>query len=150
MTKRLRAVFDTNVFVSAFLSRNPSSPTQELIRRWKADEFDLLVSDALIDELADKLQEKGIADDRIVEFLALLGTLAEWIDVPSDAVAAVISQDSDDDIILACAVVGNADFLVTYDPHFDILGGNFQGVNIAKALPFLWAIRDNLSRAETA
>ena len=33
MTERLRAVFDTNVFVAAFLSRNPTSPTKELIER---------------------------------------------------------------------------------------------------------------------
>ena len=54
MTERLRAVFDTNVFVSAFLSRSPTSPTQELIRRWQADEFTLLVCDALLEEIAEK------------------------------------------------------------------------------------------------
>ena len=30
MTERLRAVFDTNVFVSALLSHNPTSPTREI------------------------------------------------------------------------------------------------------------------------
>lgn len=60
MTERLRVVLDTNVIVSAFLSRNPTSPTQEIIRRWQADEFTLLVSDAIVDELAEKLIEKGI------------------------------------------------------------------------------------------
>jgi predicted nucleic acid-binding protein len=39
VTERLRAVFDTNVFVSALLSRNPTSPTQELMERWHNDEF---------------------------------------------------------------------------------------------------------------
>ena len=52
MTKRLRAVLDTNVFVSAFLSRSPTSPTRELIQRWLDNEFTLLVSDAILDELA--------------------------------------------------------------------------------------------------
>jgi predicted nucleic acid-binding protein len=49
VTKRLRAVLDTNVFVSAFLSRSPTSPTREVIQRWLADEFTLLISDALLD-----------------------------------------------------------------------------------------------------
>jgi predicted nucleic acid-binding protein len=80
VTDRLRAVFDTNIFVSAFLSRNPSSPTRELVRRW---------------------------------------------------------QDGE----LACAVVGRAAYLVTYDAHFDVLGGSFEGVKITKALPFLWELR---------
>lgn len=141
MTERLRAVFDTNVYVSAFLSRNPTSPTQELIQRWKSGEFDLLVSDALIDELAEKLQHKGISDGRIAEFLALLGKLAQWIEAPPEAVDALIPGDPDDDAILACAVSGKADYLVTYDPHFDVLGGSYQGISIVKALPFLWRLR---------
>lgn len=150
MTDRLRAVFDTNVFISAFLSRNPSSPTQELIRRWMANEYDLLVSDALIDELATKLQEKGIADERIAEFMALLSKLAERIDVTPEAVVSAIIQDPDDDAILACAVVGAADYLVTYDPHFDVLGGSYQGIEIVKALPFLWALRGDADRTHVS
>ena len=141
MTERLRAVFDTNVYVSALLSRNPTSPTQELIQRWKSGEFDLLVSDALIDELAEKLQHKGISDSRIAEFLALLGRLAQWIEVPPETVVSLIPGDPDDDAILACAVIGKANYLVTYDPHFDVLGGSYRGISIVKALPFLWTLR---------
>jgi len=141
VTERLRVVFDTNVFVSAFLSRNPSSPTQELIRRWQADEFVLLISDALIDELVEKLLERNIAPEIVVEFVALLERLAEWIDVPAEAVQPVITADPDDDPILACAVVGRADYVVSYDPHFDSFGGEYQGIRITRALPFLWAVR---------
>ena len=141
VTERPRVVFDTNVFVSAFLSRSPTSPTQELIRRWEAQEFTLLVSDTLVDELAGKLIERGIFQERVVEFLALLGRLAEWVDVPDEAVKPVIEADPDDDFILACAVVGGADYLVTYDTHFDVLGGEHKGVRIGRALPFLRAVR---------
>lgn len=136
--------------MSAFLSRNPTSPTQELIQRWKSGEFDLLVSDALIDELAEKLQHKGISDSRIAEFLALLGRLAHWIEVPPEAVDAEIPGDADDDAILACAVTGKADYLVTYDPHFDILGGSYQGIRIVKALPFLWRLRAEADERDEA
>lgn len=66
MTDRPRAVFDTNVFVSAFLSRNPSSPTDELLRRWLEGEITLLVSQVLLDEIIDKLREKGISEERII------------------------------------------------------------------------------------
>jgi putative PIN family toxin of toxin-antitoxin system len=141
VTERPRAVFDTNVFVSAFLSRNPTSPTKELIDRWLAGEFKLLVSDALADELAEKLLERGIDPDRVIEFLALLERLAEWVDVPADAVRPVVAADPDDDPILACAVVGRADYLISYDPHFEPLGGAYQGFQIVKALPFLWSLR---------
>ncbi len=140
MTDRLRAVFDTNVFVSAFLSRNPTSPTQELIRRWQADEFTLLISAAIATELAEKLLEHNVASDEIVEFLALLEQLAEWVEVLPEQVEPVISSDPDDDAVLACAVVGRADYLISYDPHVESLG-EYRGIKVAKALPFLWAVR---------
>jgi len=41
----LRAVLDTNVPIAAHLSRNPRSPTIELIDRWRAGEFVQLYSD---------------------------------------------------------------------------------------------------------
>ena len=141
MTERLRAVFDTNVFVSAFLSRNPSSPTQELIRRWMDGELTLLVSEALVDEVTEKLLERRISEDRITELLALLIRLAEWVEVPPESVRAIVREDPEDDPILACAVVGRADYLVTYDADFDSLGGTFEGIKITKAVPFLRELR---------
>lgn len=141
MTERLRVVLDTNVFVSAFLSRSPTSPTRELIQRWLAGEFTLLISDTLLDELAEKLVERGIEQERVITFLATLISLAEYVDVPAEAVYPVITADPDDDYVLACAVVAGADYLVSYDPHFKPLGELYRGVKIVKALPFLWAVR---------
>lgn len=149
MTDRLRAVLDTNVFLSAFLSRNPTSPTKEILQRWQAGEFVLLVSDALIEELAEKLLERRISPDQVTEFLTVLAGLAEWIVVPDDAIRPVIPEDPDDDSILACAVVGKADYLVTYDAHFEPLGEKHAGVRITKALPFLRALRGDPESSAT-
>lgn len=141
VTNRLRAVFDTNVFVSAYLSHSPTSPTQELIDRWLAGEFSLLMCDAIVDELIEKLVGRGIARADIEIFVALLDRLAEWVHVPDEAIERVVIIDADDDVIVACALVGGADFLVTYDPHIGSLGDSYKGVRITKALPFLWAVR---------
>lgn len=141
MTDRLRAVFDTNVIVSAYLSRSPTSPTQELIDRWLAGEFTLLVCDAIVDEFIEKLTDRGVAREDIQAFVALLDAMAEWVDVRGDAIIRRIPVDADDDVVVACAIAGNADFLVTYDPHFAPLGDNYEGIRISKALPFLWAVR---------
>ena len=43
MAKPVRAVLDTNVFVSAALSKNPTSPTREVLERWQRGEFVLLI-----------------------------------------------------------------------------------------------------------
>lgn len=141
MTERLRAVFDTNVIVSAYLSRSPTSPTLELIDRWLAGEFTLLVCDAIVDEFIEKLTDRGVAREDIEAFVALLDALAEWVDVPEEAIVPRIPADVDDDVVVACAIVGNANFLVTYDPHFAPLGDSYEGIRISKALPFLWAVR---------
>jgi putative PIN family toxin of toxin-antitoxin system len=141
VTERLRAVFDTNVIVSAFLSRSPTSPTQELIDRWLADEFTLVVCTAIVDELIEKLVERGVARSEIETFVALLDAFAEWVDIQEAAVVRLIPDDADDDVVIACALAGKADFVVTYDPHFAPLSNSYQGVRITKALPFLWAVR---------
>ncbi len=141
MTERLRAVFDTNVIVSAFLSRSPTSPTQELIDRWLADEFTLLVCDAIVDEFIETLTARGVARPDIETLVALLDAMAEWVDVPAEAIVRRIPADADDDVVVACAIAGAADFLVTYDPHFAPLGDSYEGIRISKALPFLWAVR---------
>jgi len=141
VTERLRAVFDTNVIVSAYLSRSPTSPTQELIDRWLAEEFTLLVCDAIVDEFIAKLTERGVARADIEAFVALLDAMAEWVDVPAQAIVRRIPADADDDVVVACALAGKADFLVTYDPHFAPLGDTYEGIRVSKALPFLWAVR---------
>jgi putative PIN family toxin of toxin-antitoxin system len=145
VTERLTAVFDTNVFMSALLSRNPTSPTQELMRRWQANEFTLLISQALLIEVVEKLLARGVNPKQVQDLLIVINRFAQWVDVPAAAVLPIIAADPDDDHILACAVAGRADYLVTYDPHFDVLGGRYHGIKIAKALPFLWAIRGDLS-----
>ena len=141
MTRRLRAVLVTNVFVSAALSRSPTSPTRELFRRWLAGEFMLVVSQALTAEVIEKLLQHQIELNQVTELIASLERLAEWVEAPPEDVLPVIAADPEDDAILACAVIGKADYLVTYDPHFDILNGEYHGIKITKALPFLWAVR---------
>ena len=140
VTDHYRAVFDTNVFVSAALSKSLTSPTRELLERWEQDEFTLLTCEALVAELIEKLFKHRIQPDAIAKLIATLALLAEWVTVPAASVSPILA-DPDDDIVLACAVVGRANFIVTYDPHFDMLGSVYCDVQIVKALPFLWKVR---------
>ena len=47
-SNRKRAVFDTNVFIAAYMAQNAKSPTAELLSRWVNDEFDILYCDQLL------------------------------------------------------------------------------------------------------
>jgi predicted nucleic acid-binding protein len=61
LTERpIRAVFDANIYVAAYLSKNPRSPNKELFRRWRAREFTLLVSHAILEEVIEKFDQRGI------------------------------------------------------------------------------------------
>jgi len=139
--KRVIAVLDTNVFVAAYLSRNPNSPTQEILGRWLNDEFDLLYSVDLQAEIAEKFAAKGVAQEATELLLAVLAIRGVRVEAPASTVVAVISADPDDDLVLACAVMGGATHLVTYDPHFDVLGGAYQGIQIVDGLGFLGVLR---------
>ena len=140
MTKRPRAVFDTNVFVSASLSKNANSPTRELLDRWKNDEFTLVICNQIAKELIEKLMERGIDIAVIGDQISALASSAEWVIVPDEKIEDLLS-DPDDNVIVACAVEGKANYLITYDPHFDSLKGSYRGIKIVKAIPFLEALR---------
>ncbi|MDO9303358.1 MAG: putative toxin-antitoxin system toxin component, PIN family [Anaerolineales bacterium] len=142
MTKPIRAVLDTNVFVSATLSKNPSSPTREALERWKRGEFVLLICTALAEEIAEKLLDHSIDVDKVSVLIETLASLAEWVEVPPEKIEALLS-DPDDNVVVACAVEGGANYLVTYDPHFDSLQGDYRGIKIVKAIPFLEVLRAN-------
>lgn len=137
----LRAVLDTNVPIAAHLSRNPHSPTIELLARWRGGQFVQLYSDDMLVELVEKFQTRKIAADASDRYLADLITLGEFVIVAPEQVPDVIAADPDDNAILACAFVGRASHIVTYDPHFDVLGGAYQGIPILDGLHFLYVVR---------
>ena len=60
VTDRWRAVFDTNIYLSAVLSQNERSPSRELLARLAQNEFDLLTCRQLLDELIEKLLERSL------------------------------------------------------------------------------------------
>lgn len=143
----IRAVFDSNIYVAAYLSKNPRSPNKELFRRWRAREFTLLVSQAILKEVIEKFDQRGIDQALTLELVAFILADAESIDTSDEALPALIVDDPDDDLILACAIAGDANYLVTYDPHFDCLGGEFRGIRIIDGLHFLYVVRGDTKPA---
>ena len=90
----LRAVLDTNVFVAAYLSRNPHSPTREIIDRWLLGEFELLYSIDLQAEIVEKFRAKGIGREPTELLLAALTVKGVRVDISPAEVTAVISSGS--------------------------------------------------------
>jgi len=130
---KLRVVFDTNVYFSAFTS--PKGPP---FRSWQEavkGGFILLVSPAILRELAHVLRDvlKWQEDD-IVEQLKLVAKVAEII-IPT-IMLREIAEDPDDDRILECALAGHADLIVSGDRHLRKLK-SFRNIGIVQPTDFL-------------
>jgi len=112
----VRAVLDPNVLIASLLSRS-GAPAQ-IVSRWLAGEFELVVSEALLADLAralayTKIRER-IAEDEASAFVELLRQtvrLAPDLEAPARR-----SADPDDDYLLALAQAERA-VLVSGDPH---------------------------------
>jgi putative PIN family toxin of toxin-antitoxin system len=150
MTKKaiIRAVFDTNVIIAALKSKNPNSPTVELLRRWRAGEFIILYSDDLLLEYREKIISRDIDPVLSIAFLADLDVRGENVALTPDQIQPLIAEDPDDDIVIACAIVGEATHLFTYDPHLLSLGETYEGITILNGLHFLYAVRGDTPSVE--
>src|SRR5438552_7122475 len=124
-------VLDTTVLVSALLNPNPGGVSNDLLRFAKEGEFDLLLSDDLLEETAATLNKDHLRDQygyseadvvRYCKDLALIGTVLG--DVPE---LRGIVRDPNDDMVVACAGAGNACYIVTRDKDLLSLGA-YEGI----------------------
>jgi len=142
--QKIRAVLDTNVIVAALLSKNPTSPTAEIIKRWRGGEFKLLYSNHLREEYAEKLLDRGVNLQQTAIFLNDVEGMGIEVFLADADILPRIPDDPDDDVVIACAIVGGATHLVTYDIHLRSLGEEYQGVHILDGLHFLYALRGDV------
>jgi putative PIN family toxin of toxin-antitoxin system len=130
----MRVLIDTNVFISYLLSSHSSGVIQEIFSAWAEGRFILLVPEALLDEILLTVKskshlEKRIPADSLKILLATVQELSEevpWIEGPIPAV----TRDAKDDYLLAYALVGGADFLVSGDKDLLELQGQLQELEI--------------------
>ena len=109
----MRVVFDTNVYISAFVI--PGSFSDEAYRRARTGDVDLSTSVAILTELASKLREKfDWNEDRI---RAALKSISRTAHVVKTTPHLSIVRDAADNRILECAEKVDANLIVTGDPH---------------------------------
>lgn len=135
----MNAVFDPNVVVSAAIS--PTGTPAELIRRWRAGQVELVLSELLLDELArvlryPKLRPYIDADDA-KELIAALRAEAIVEEQPRDP-PSVHSRDPGDDYLIALAVASGS-ALVSGDRDLLELPGQLPAFSPAGFLELLEA-----------
>ncbi len=131
-TSQIRAVFDTNIWVSAL--RKQGNPYRCVL----LVALGVVVSvtcDELLDELRQVLLVKFKFPQELVErHIAAIRSLSEVVAITGQL--KVVSDDPEDDKVVECAVVGKADYIVSGDKHLLALK-QYGSIAIVKAAEFL-------------
>lgn len=125
----MRLVLDSNIFISSLIT--VGTPPDLLCRQWRARNFDLITSR---DQIAEIMRVAGYAklqkyftQEQAADLLKDLDYFSEIVtlgEVPA------ISQDPADNIIIATALAGEADYLVTGDKRDLLHLGEVEGIPI--------------------
>ena len=139
-----RVVLDTNVFISAIL--NPHGSPGAILDQVFDRKVFLCLSPPLIDEIQRVIRYK-----KMIALLNRGGRNVEQAEEIVDKIVAVaevspglrevnlIAADPDDNMVLACALETEVDYIVSGDRHLTGLG-DFQGIPILSPRDFLEAL----------
>ena len=128
----MKVVYDTNVFVSAFIV--PGSKGEDALLLAQRRKVDLYSSVPILTETARILRTKfDQFENDITAALKIIGRAATIVR-PSRAVSVI--EDSPDNRILECAVTAEAALIVTGDHHLLDLR-EIEGIPIVRLADFL-------------
>jgi putative PIN family toxin of toxin-antitoxin system len=131
----IKAVVDTNVFLAGLL--NASGAPAKLILRWLLGQFDLVISDQVVEEYTYVLRNQdGVEQDKVTNLLEELNSSAISVKIDGTLKAC---KDPDDNKFLETASQGQAGYLVTKNTkHFPKKA--YQSIRIVKLSTFLKAV----------
>ncbi|MFA5109813.1 MAG: putative toxin-antitoxin system toxin component, PIN family [Desulfobaccales bacterium] len=137
----MRAVLDTNVWVSAMLA--PDHSPARILEFALNGKVRLVISPGIITEIRRVMQypkvKKAIEKRKItsqeVEDV-ILKLLKVALITPGALLAESVSNDPADDMVIACAVEAQADFIISCDHHLTDLE-NYQRIKIVNPAAFL-------------
>lgn len=138
----IRAVLDTNQYVSMAIKTGGTA--DRLLAAWKEERFVLLLSPPILEEISLVLRSPRLR--RLIRLTAAeLDGLIESLLLDAELTAGrlevhAITRDPSDNMFLACAVEGHADYIVSGDEDLLTLG-SYQGIPIVKATEFLRILR---------
>lgn len=128
----MRIVLDTNVLIGALITRD--TPPDGLYRAWLRGDVEVVTSAAQLDEL-----ERVLARPRLQRYLdteeaaVIVDNLETRAVVVRDPPAATLSPDDADNAILAAAIAGKADLIVSRDRKHMLALGEAEGIPIVTA-----------------
>lgn len=129
----LKVVLDTNVYISAF--HFSEGVCARLLEDAAEQYYELIISPVIIQEFAGASRRNFQVNEekhlQFIKFLARTGKIVAPQTIPD-----VIKEDSPDNHILACALAGNANLIVSQD--LDLLRRKtFETIGIMSPIDFL-------------
>jgi putative PIN family toxin of toxin-antitoxin system len=140
----IRAVLDTNVLVGAFL--RPGGYSDRILRAALDGRFRLILSQTILEEAGrvlhyPRLQRRYPAtESQIDRYLSALVSLAEL--TPGNLEVTAVPDDPKDDMVIAAAVEGLAEYIVSGDLHLKALV-SYQGVKVVAPTKFLHMVESS-------
>jgi len=133
-----RAVLDTNVLISGLITEG--GPACQAVDAWLENKYTLVISLYLVQEITAVLSYPRIRarirlDERELE--AIVAALLSQAEVtPGRLHMPGATRDPKDDAIVACAIEGNADVIVSGDQDLLALGDD-KGVRVVTPRQFV-------------
>ena len=122
----MKAVVDTNVFVSSFFGGNP----RKVIELWKTGELTLCLSAPIVEEYTAVLIRLGLGGEgQLAELLDLFARGTNLSFTAQTPKLAVVEADPGDDKFIECAVALKADAIITRDRALLSIG-SYMGIRI--------------------
>ena len=129
----IKAVADTNVYISAILFGGKSEKIRKLAREGKVE---ILISEFILAEIAGVLKRKfNWLDWQISEVIK--DTMAITTLITPAVTLSVIKEDEPDNRVLECAVEGQASYIVSRDEHHLKPLKEYEGITILSPMQFL-------------
>jgi len=129
----MKAVIDTNVFVSSFFGGNP----RKIIDLWKAGELTLCLSAPIVEEYTAVLRRLGLKDeDELGELLDLFARGTFILFAAKTPKLSIVQADPGDNKLIECAVALKADVIITGDRALRQIG-SYMGIRIVNPQEFL-------------
>jgi len=131
-----KAVIDTSVFASGFLSKSTTSAPRKILHSWREGRFTLVMAPQLLEELDIVLTRLGVTRtdiNALIEIIQLIG-----LHIPGAYETALLDKvDPKDNMFLASAFESKADFLVSTCKKHLLPIKHFHGTQIVNPAMFL-------------
>jgi putative PIN family toxin of toxin-antitoxin system len=128
----LKVVFDTNIYISAFVI--PGGKAEEAYLHALRGTFALYSSVAILTETAQKLRLKfGWPENKVIRLLKMIARVATVLKTNPHI---HLISDEPDNRILECGLEAEADYIITGDKHL-LSRKQFQKIRIIRLSEFL-------------